>query len=454
MPFKTQYGSHYHMTEGCHGATIPCGTEGLTPCSDCCRGAGKAGGDLGGAGKTGGGLGGAGSPATSTLDDEYARAEAELDALMEQVDSPDWDFDEMSDDAVPFGDGGPYSLYGSSDYVPDAPSSAKLEVAVADRVTETGLAGTAQGMGAPSMESPDDITSRLESTNYGVPSSEWDDDTRHVAEVALVPEDAELIGRMGSLYVFETSSISTSNPNDPDDRRGGWLYDVKSAVIVAPDGRNLTQSLQTATNLRKSVEHAREAFEGKCLRLAQSQAREVRFKRRDAAVAKFVSEAREAYRRDVLDPWQDGLDDYISKDRSEHPEHWRYPNMPGDVESRMRREYGREHPKPSPWHYGLPEYQEAQARGTAEADRQLQAEGWSYEEETKSRLSKIREMANPDGTRGVPARMLENYEHAMGTLSRYPEALELVGDSLEWGATRGMPVKLPERWRRRVKTRD
>lgn len=36
MPFKTQYGSHYHMTQGCHGATIPCGTEGLTPCSDCC----------------------------------------------------------------------------------------------------------------------------------------------------------------------------------------------------------------------------------------------------------------------------------------------------------------------------------------------------------------------------------------------------------------------------------
>lgn len=36
MPFKTQYGSHYHMTQGCHGATIPCGTEGLAPCSDCC----------------------------------------------------------------------------------------------------------------------------------------------------------------------------------------------------------------------------------------------------------------------------------------------------------------------------------------------------------------------------------------------------------------------------------
>lgn len=38
MPFKTQYGTHYHMTEGCHGATIPCDTAGLEPCSDCCEG--------------------------------------------------------------------------------------------------------------------------------------------------------------------------------------------------------------------------------------------------------------------------------------------------------------------------------------------------------------------------------------------------------------------------------
>ena len=36
MPFKTKYGKHYHMTEGCHGATIPCDTGGLSPCSDCC----------------------------------------------------------------------------------------------------------------------------------------------------------------------------------------------------------------------------------------------------------------------------------------------------------------------------------------------------------------------------------------------------------------------------------
>ena len=36
MPYKTISGSHYHITEGCHGADIPCDTTGLEPCSDCC----------------------------------------------------------------------------------------------------------------------------------------------------------------------------------------------------------------------------------------------------------------------------------------------------------------------------------------------------------------------------------------------------------------------------------
>ena len=37
MPYKTRYGSHYHMTEGCCGATEPCdATAGLAPCSICC----------------------------------------------------------------------------------------------------------------------------------------------------------------------------------------------------------------------------------------------------------------------------------------------------------------------------------------------------------------------------------------------------------------------------------
>ena len=40
MPYRTQFGSHYHEIYGCHGATIPCDTKGLEPCSDCCAGGG------------------------------------------------------------------------------------------------------------------------------------------------------------------------------------------------------------------------------------------------------------------------------------------------------------------------------------------------------------------------------------------------------------------------------
>ena len=43
MPYKTPSGDHYHMTYGCHGATIPCDTKGLAPCSDCCGKDGGAG---------------------------------------------------------------------------------------------------------------------------------------------------------------------------------------------------------------------------------------------------------------------------------------------------------------------------------------------------------------------------------------------------------------------------
>lgn len=61
MPFKTQYGSHYHMTEGCHGATIPCGTEGLSPCSDCCGGASGGGSPASSVAGPGSGSAGGGS---------------------------------------------------------------------------------------------------------------------------------------------------------------------------------------------------------------------------------------------------------------------------------------------------------------------------------------------------------------------------------------------------------
>ena len=45
MPYKTRYGSHYHETYGCCGATEPCGSAaGLAPCSICCGEPGGSGG--------------------------------------------------------------------------------------------------------------------------------------------------------------------------------------------------------------------------------------------------------------------------------------------------------------------------------------------------------------------------------------------------------------------------
>lgn len=61
MPYKTRYGSHYHETYGCCGATEPCGSAaGLAPCSICC---GKPGGS-GGSGNSQGpeGAASAGAP--------------------------------------------------------------------------------------------------------------------------------------------------------------------------------------------------------------------------------------------------------------------------------------------------------------------------------------------------------------------------------------------------------
>lgn len=45
MPYRTKHGSHYHEKLYCHGANIPCGTKGLTPCSDCCGHSAMSGSD-------------------------------------------------------------------------------------------------------------------------------------------------------------------------------------------------------------------------------------------------------------------------------------------------------------------------------------------------------------------------------------------------------------------------
>lgn len=83
------------MTEGCHGATIPCGTEGLTPCADCC---GSEGRETVATGVTDASAGFA-APSDSQ-DSMSAFAEEEGDTPMpsgdasERIDSPSADEDE------------------------------------------------------------------------------------------------------------------------------------------------------------------------------------------------------------------------------------------------------------------------------------------------------------------------------------------------------------------------
>lgn len=85
MPYKTEHGSHYHETWGCHGATIPCGTEGLTPCSDCCGTTTDAGGKSGDG--SAGVLVGPGSTATNENDFPVIQHayDAKHDAVMRSV---------------------------------------------------------------------------------------------------------------------------------------------------------------------------------------------------------------------------------------------------------------------------------------------------------------------------------------------------------------------------------
>lgn len=81
MPFKTKYGKHYHMTEGCHGATIPCDTGGLTPCSDCCgKAETKASAGSAGAGSPKGA--GSSIPAGTTVIHSPGRADVTVDGTV------------------------------------------------------------------------------------------------------------------------------------------------------------------------------------------------------------------------------------------------------------------------------------------------------------------------------------------------------------------------------------
>lgn len=84
MPYKTPFGSHYHLKVGCNGAFIPCGTSGLVPCSVCC-GLGSKGADGGeaGTGTVGSGVVGQSEKPTKSLD-EHPREDLQQDSMRHQ----------------------------------------------------------------------------------------------------------------------------------------------------------------------------------------------------------------------------------------------------------------------------------------------------------------------------------------------------------------------------------
>ena len=503
MPFKTRYGSHYHMTEGCHGATIPCGTEGLTPCSDCCGGGAKVA-----KGQDGGSSIGAGSPVSGTgqhgptresmeaadrwrrgatnalfggsIDpgsiknggrgmtyDEWKEqrdADAQLDAMMEAANSPDYDFDEMADDAFPFGDGGRYSLYGSSDHFPDDDNiDALYQAETSETLSETRLHAMRDGMGSPSDMTIDDMARALtDAQSEGRPYDEWDARTRKAAERAGIPTTAMSLGSSDGTYLFEVSSTSTRNPNDPNDHFGEWLYDVHDVKVVTGDGEDLTPTVHVARNLRESMGNATRRFDEQCEEEARRRAQEPVVARRTAEIDRAREEARQRYNSEVVSAWRAGYDawrmehdqqaqDIARSMRRDRPE-WRHQYIPGDVEDRMRRQYERTNPRPANWSYALPEYQEATVAGAEEADRQLREEGYDIESETRRLAGEVRRERDPEGLHGVSKAMRANYDAAMGRLSRYPVAMELAMSDIPmtWGGTMGMPVSMPKAWKDRM----
>lgn len=71
MPYKTKYGTHYHMSPTCRAIAgkdvMPCSMAGLDPCEICCQQGAGGGGDATGAST--GGVGAAATPSAATFGD-------------------------------------------------------------------------------------------------------------------------------------------------------------------------------------------------------------------------------------------------------------------------------------------------------------------------------------------------------------------------------------------------
>ena len=157
MPFRTEFGTHYHMMEGCHGATIPCGTEGLTPCSDCCGG----GGD-----KLGTGAGGTASGG-----------------------SPDDGYDDVSSDSR--GESSPERAEGGGH-------------GITAGTYESGMSGLAHGLSSPDLGQDGIVPSDLRHTAGSVELAHADSGmytSRAVPEIVLTENEARLVARTLAMYI-------------------------------------------------------------------------------------------------------------------------------------------------------------------------------------------------------------------------------------------------------------
>jgi len=333
------------------------------------------------------------------------------------------------------------------------------DVSVSAPIMDAGRDGMASGMGMPTDVTTEDLADALGASEHGTPRTMWDEETRQVAERAGLPDDAKLLGAVDGLYVFETASISTQNPNDPNDHYGEWLYDTRVANVVAPDGTRLNPTIHVARNLRASMERDRKRFEEACERDAWARARGHATRVRIDEEAAQTEIARQRYEEEVIEPYERGYEQW----REEHAEEaermaesmrrdrpqWRHQYIDGDVEHRMRRTYERHNRPPEAWRTSLPEYEEAKARGREIASRKLAEEGWDEQAEHDKALVRIKETRDPNGTGGVSDAMRRNYEDAMARLRRYG-AEDFVDATLEWGNTLGLPVGVPAEWKRRL----
>lgn len=408
MPFKTRYGDHYHVTWGCHGANIPCDTNGLEPCADCC-GTGGNSASLGGGVPvvTEGGerlsyenLSGLATDGIDVVLSAETLSSIEQDGDFESylalaaTNSTEVAIDDVvevarnADGSATFRVRGEY-MGTRSDY---AEADESFDPAsFAGRVD--GLSAAEQhlsGNAAPLLdgETHDSLVAAL-ALHLGIPSPPPSPETvRDMLSAAgiseTIPAVVEGRTRAGALLV-STRHVSSASL-DRSRVRGGvdWLYEQRFLHIISPDGRDLTEEVIAAQAEMEEIEADEQvlqvAVEKEAHRLANDQVPESDFSEVDR-------EEEDALRRadEVEQHWQDEYDAWraspeteaqaqqmAARMRENRPER-RHRYIDGDVEDRLRDRYVRRNPKPDAQRMRA-EARNAAARRRRNLERQRSAE--------------------------------------------------------------------------------